>query len=75
MQSIEKKALLNQINFEISKLQDYDPTIQIIDVSVNANGIIDYFLSNQYESQKLFLALEYMEQIDHIFQGKYNRVY
>lgn len=75
MQSIEKKALLKQINFEISKLQDYDPTIQIIDVSVNANGFIDYFLPNQYESPKLFLALEYMEQIDHIFQGKYNRVY
>ncbi|ENV96618.1 hypothetical protein P7L54_13240 [Acinetobacter bereziniae] len=75
MQSIEKKALLAEINFEISKLKDYDPTIQIIDVSVNANGLIDYFLSNQYESPKLFLALEYMEQIDHIFQGKYNRIY
>ena len=75
MQSIEKKVLLNLINSEISKLPDYDSTIKIIDVSVNANGFIDYFLPNQYESHKLFLALEYMEQIDHIFQGKYNRVF
>ena len=72
MQYIEKSAFLNLVNKEISKLPNYDPSIKIIDISVNANGHIDYFLSSNPD--KLFLALEYMETIDPIFQGKYNRL-
>ena len=71
---IEKAVFLDQINAEISKLPNYDPTIKIIDVSVNANGLINYFLPNQFEADKAQLASLYIEQIEHLFNGKYNRL-
>lgn len=75
MRSIKKSELLAQVNAEISKLHDYDPSIKIIDITVNANGHIDYFLPNVHDITKSLLAREYMEAIDPIFQGKYNILY
>ncbi|MBK0063954.1 MULTISPECIES: hypothetical protein [unclassified Acinetobacter] len=72
MISIKKTELLEQVNAEISKLPDYDPSIKIIDISVDRDGNIDYFLPNVYDITKSLLAKEYMEAIDHVFQGKYN---
>ena len=74
MKFIEKTLFLKMVNAEISKLPDYDPTIEIIDISVNANGLINYFLPNQVETEKFFLAREYIEQVEHLFNGQYNRL-
>ncbi len=71
---IEKAIFLEQINTEISKLPNYDPTIKIIDVSVNANGLINDFLPNQFDPDKALLALMYIEQVEHLFNGLYNRL-
>ena len=71
---IEKSEFLEQINNEISKLPDYDPQIKIIDVSVNADGFIDYFLPNLFDSKNVQIASVYIELVEHHFNGKYNRL-
>jgi len=74
MTFIEKSVFLEMINNEISKLPNYDPSIKIINISVNANGLIDYFLPNQVETKKFLLAREYVEQVEHLFNGQYNQL-
>lgn len=74
MKFIEKTIFLKMVNSEISKLPNYDSTIKIIDISVNANGLINYFLSNQFEDENFFIAREYIEQVEHLFNGQYNRL-
>ena len=74
MKSIEKTIFLKMVNDEISKLTNYDPTIKIIDISVNENGLINCFLSNHFEGEKFSLALKYIEQVEHLFNGRYNRL-
>lgn len=74
MKSIEKTIFLKMVNSEISKLPDYDPAIKIIDISVDANGLINNFSSNQFEGEKYFLTREYIEQVEHLFNGHYNRL-
>jgi len=71
---IEKSELLEQINCEISKLPCYDSNIKIIDISVDANGLINYFLPNQFEEDKVLLAKIYVEQVEHLFNYKYYKV-
>lgn len=75
MKAIEKAVLLEQINQEISNLPHYDHSIKIIDITVNANGFIDHFLPNKFDEKSIKLADHYMSEIDHIFQGKYYKVY
>ncbi|MFW2163063.1 hypothetical protein ACG93T_17080 [Acinetobacter beijerinckii] len=75
MQFIEKTILMQQINDEISKLSNYDPDIEIIDISVNANGFINYFLiSKQFDIPSVIKAQIYVEQVEHLFNGKYNKL-
>lgn len=74
MQAIKKSDFLDLINAEISKLPDYDSNIKIIDISVDANGLINYFLPNQFEIDKVLLAREYVEQVEHLLNYKYYKV-
>lgn len=74
MNTIPKSDFLNQINAEISKLPNYDAAIKIIDVSVDANGLINYFLPNQFGIGKSLLARTYIEQVEHLFNGRYYRL-
>jgi len=71
MQTIKKSIFLDLINSEISKLPDYDSSIKIIDISVDANGLINYFLPNQFEINKVLIAREYVERVEHLFNYKY----
>lgn len=74
MQTIKKSFFLDLINEEISKLPSYDSNIKIIDISVDANGLINYFLPNQFEEDKVLLAKIYVEQVEHLFNYKYYKV-
>ena len=74
MTFIEKSIFLEMVNSEIKKLPNYDPSIQIIDISVSANGLINYILPNQFEVEKVALAEKYIEKVEHLFNGRYNRL-
>ena len=74
MTFIEKSVFLEMVNIEIRKLLNYDSSIEIIDISVNANGLINYFLPNQFEAEKVALADKYIEKVEHLFSGRYNRL-
>lgn len=74
MNFIEKSVFLEMVNSEIKKLPNYDHSIEIFDISVSANGLINYILPNQFEPEKVALALLYIEQVEHLFNGRYNRL-
>lgn len=75
MQAIKKSDFLDLINAEISKLPDYDSSIKIIDISVDANGFInDFLISNHFDVLIVKKAEVYLEQVEHLFIRKYNRL-
>ena len=76
MQTIKNTTLLDLIDAEISKLPNYESTIKIEKVSANFfAGSLTYISNINATDERIFLVREYIEQIDHIFQGKYNRLF
>jgi len=70
--AIEHTKLLNLINEEMAKLPDYDESIKVARVFLDANGKLQFFPN--VSDSRLFEFREYLEQIGSKFDGKYNEI-
>lgn len=77
LKSIKKVQLIKQINYEVSKLPDYDERLKFVDVSITdtETGELEFISNfNPDNPSELFLTVEYIEKITPIFLGKYDRL-